>query len=337
MWPGQWPLKVSLHPPPSGVDQNYSWWSFTPLSENTCSLNESPFQTHRDSFHLLCQHVVKLRRYTSISQLSLNDGTWGLTSCLSFFYVFSVNHCCLKWPSLALGNIPAHCGNYCFSWLIPRDSEHTYAHAHAWTHTHSQKSQTVTRGWLWMLHEKWCGQSADFLKPFWLLWHLILGHKAGGMGSRAPGSIGRCRVLWDVKGLAFSSNVTLFFFLSYGGTLSLRSNRQAALVKHALPRTSSSNRHKDQNYVSLPPVLPPGGLESRSQRQVSLIPKERNGKQHKKFRTSHWCWHVCVLVCVCCSRIRDTWYAFLLCLDGKVTPNGAICQWDEDMFQKEQK
>lgn len=28
-------------------------------------------------------------------------------------------------------------------------------------------------------------------------------------------------------------------------------------------------------------------------------------------------------VCVCSSTIRDTWFAFLLCLDGKVTPNGA--------------
>lgn len=53
---------------------------------------------------------------------------------------------------------------------------------------------------------------------------------------------------------------------------------------------------------------------------VADTKRKRHRKQHIKFCATHRCWRVCVCICVVVQlkMTPNTWFAFWMCLDGKV-------------------
>lgn len=160
-------------------------------------------------------------------------------------------------------------------------------------------------------------------------------HKGGGTRTRGQGSIGRCHVRWDLRGLAFPSDANLFFFFS----CSLRH------TEFALKQTSSASQThitKDKLFKQAqgPELRKHASCAATWRTEIKVTNYKccwfKNRKWPIKFCTAQRCWHVCIVV----STIRDDTKQFIHLSDVfglKDDPNGAFPQWDESTFQEQQK
>lgn len=114
-----------------------------------------------------------------------------------------------------------------------------------------------------------------------------------------------------------------FFFLSWRHT-------QFALKQTSCVSQTHITKDKLFKQAQRPELCKPASCAATWRAGIKVTASSLPDTKRKKQKAAHKVSHnslmltcVCLCVCVYCSPIRDTIFAFLLCFDGKVTPNGA--------------